>query len=289
MALRLVARRPLVRAGFFFTMRVLARSVQNRLSIGIPLAIAIAVAMVSLPAAGMTSVVGLLECAGCRAGGSDVVCHRARHRLSSFRSACRRTCGPDGCSISYDPRQSGRVSDGRQASRCRQAGAAGAAGTYCRFTCWRSGDTVAIGAFRLRAAQRARARARRRCWDIAGCHLPPATCPRPGSRPTGASTFSSAWLSVYTVAWMEHLALRTHARHRCPLRRHRGQLAAIRAIDTWQRRDSSRSRARRARRPAYAAPWSHGISRGPRGAPSRGPVDSREENVTLVSFLPVTG
>ena len=44
----LVARRPLVRAGFFFTMRVLARSVQNRLSIGIPLAVAIAVATVSL-------------------------------------------------------------------------------------------------------------------------------------------------------------------------------------------------------------------------------------------------
>jgi hypothetical protein len=54
-ALRVVARRPLARAGLFFTMRVLARSVQNRLSIGIALAIAIAVAMVSLPAAGMTA------------------------------------------------------------------------------------------------------------------------------------------------------------------------------------------------------------------------------------------
>jgi hypothetical protein len=54
-ALRLVARRPLVRAGLFFTMRVLARSVQNRLPIGIPLAVAIAVAAVSLPAAGVTS------------------------------------------------------------------------------------------------------------------------------------------------------------------------------------------------------------------------------------------
>jgi hypothetical protein len=54
-ALHVVARRPLVRAGLFFTMRVLARSVQNRLSIGIPLAVAIAVATVSLPAAGMTS------------------------------------------------------------------------------------------------------------------------------------------------------------------------------------------------------------------------------------------
>ena len=54
-ALRVVARRPLVRAGLVFTMRVLARSVQNRLSIGIPLAIAIAVSMVSLPAAGLTS------------------------------------------------------------------------------------------------------------------------------------------------------------------------------------------------------------------------------------------
>jgi hypothetical protein len=53
--LRLVARRPLVRAGLFFTMRVLARSVQNRLSIGIPLAVAVAVATVSLPAVGMTS------------------------------------------------------------------------------------------------------------------------------------------------------------------------------------------------------------------------------------------
>jgi hypothetical protein len=54
-ALRFVARRPLVRAGLFFTMRVLARNVQNRLSIGIPLAVAIAVATVSLAAAGVTS------------------------------------------------------------------------------------------------------------------------------------------------------------------------------------------------------------------------------------------
>jgi hypothetical protein len=54
-AQRLVARRPLVRAGFFFTMRVLARSVQNRLSIAIPLAVAIAVATVSLRVAGMSS------------------------------------------------------------------------------------------------------------------------------------------------------------------------------------------------------------------------------------------
>ena len=50
-----VARRPLVRGGFFFTMRVLARSVQNRTSIGIPLAVAIAVATVSLRAVGIRS------------------------------------------------------------------------------------------------------------------------------------------------------------------------------------------------------------------------------------------
>jgi hypothetical protein len=54
-AQRLLARRPLVRAGFFFTMRVLARSVQNRHSIGIPLAVAIAVATVSLRVGGMGS------------------------------------------------------------------------------------------------------------------------------------------------------------------------------------------------------------------------------------------
>jgi hypothetical protein len=54
-AQRLVARRALVRAGFFFTMRVLARSVQNRHSIGIPLAVAIAVATVSLRVGGMGS------------------------------------------------------------------------------------------------------------------------------------------------------------------------------------------------------------------------------------------
>jgi hypothetical protein len=53
-AQRLVARRPLVRAGFFFTIRVLARSVQNRLSIGVPLAVAIAVATVSLRVGGMS-------------------------------------------------------------------------------------------------------------------------------------------------------------------------------------------------------------------------------------------
>ena len=47
-AQRLLVRRPLVRAGFFFTARVLARSVQNRLSIAIPLAVAIALATVTL-------------------------------------------------------------------------------------------------------------------------------------------------------------------------------------------------------------------------------------------------
>ena len=50
-----IARRPLVRAGFFFTMRVLARSVHNRMSIGIPLAVAIALATVSLRIAGIGS------------------------------------------------------------------------------------------------------------------------------------------------------------------------------------------------------------------------------------------
>ncbi len=44
---------PLIRAGFFFTMRVLGRSVQNRLSIGVPLAVAIAVATVSLQVVGI--------------------------------------------------------------------------------------------------------------------------------------------------------------------------------------------------------------------------------------------
>jgi hypothetical protein len=54
-ARRFLARRPLVRAAFFFTARVLARSLQNRLSIGIPLAVAIAVATVSLRLAGLRS------------------------------------------------------------------------------------------------------------------------------------------------------------------------------------------------------------------------------------------
>jgi hypothetical protein len=47
-AQRLLVRRPLVRAGFFFTARVLGRSVQNRLSIAIPLAVAVALATVTL-------------------------------------------------------------------------------------------------------------------------------------------------------------------------------------------------------------------------------------------------
>jgi hypothetical protein len=51
----LLARRPLVRAGFFFTIRVLGHSVQNRLSIGIALAVAIAVSTVSLRLAGVGS------------------------------------------------------------------------------------------------------------------------------------------------------------------------------------------------------------------------------------------
>jgi hypothetical protein len=50
-----LARRPLVRGGLFFTMRVLGRSVHNRLPIGIALAMAIAVSMVFLTAAVTTS------------------------------------------------------------------------------------------------------------------------------------------------------------------------------------------------------------------------------------------
>ena len=52
---QVVARRPIVRAGYFFTSRVLSRSVHNRLSIGVPLAVAIAVATVSLQLAGIGS------------------------------------------------------------------------------------------------------------------------------------------------------------------------------------------------------------------------------------------
>jgi hypothetical protein len=53
LARRLLARPAVVSAGFFFTMRVLARSVQNRLSIAVALALAIAIATVSLRLAGM--------------------------------------------------------------------------------------------------------------------------------------------------------------------------------------------------------------------------------------------
>jgi hypothetical protein len=52
---RLLARPPLVQAGFFFTTRVLARSVHNRLAIGIPIAVAIATAAVSLQGAWMNA------------------------------------------------------------------------------------------------------------------------------------------------------------------------------------------------------------------------------------------
>jgi hypothetical protein len=55
----LVVRRPLVRAGFFFTIRVLARSVQNRTSVGVPVAVAIAVAVTSLRAVGVGALADL--------------------------------------------------------------------------------------------------------------------------------------------------------------------------------------------------------------------------------------
>jgi hypothetical protein len=54
LAQRLLARRPIVRAGFFFTMRVLARSVPHRHSIGIALAVALAVGTVTLRLAGVS-------------------------------------------------------------------------------------------------------------------------------------------------------------------------------------------------------------------------------------------
>src|SRR5262249_28060671 len=55
LAMRLVARPPLVRAGFSFAAAVLARNVRNRLSIAVPFAVALAVATVSLRIAGIGS------------------------------------------------------------------------------------------------------------------------------------------------------------------------------------------------------------------------------------------
>jgi len=54
-ARRLLARRPIAAAGYGFTMAVLGRSVQNRLSIAVPLAVAIAFAAASLRLAGVRS------------------------------------------------------------------------------------------------------------------------------------------------------------------------------------------------------------------------------------------
>jgi hypothetical protein len=53
LVMRLVARAPLVRAGYSFTAAVVGRSVRNRLSIAVPLAVALAFATVSLRIDGM--------------------------------------------------------------------------------------------------------------------------------------------------------------------------------------------------------------------------------------------
>jgi len=61
-AQRLLAQQPSMQAGFFFTLRVLARSVPNRLAIGVPFAVAIAIATtVSLRFVGTSASVDLSE------------------------------------------------------------------------------------------------------------------------------------------------------------------------------------------------------------------------------------
>ena len=110
-AQRLLVRRPLVRAGFFFTVRVLARSVQNRLSIAIPLAVAVAVGSCHFAAGTRvhrwTSRAFRLRC-------WRFSCCLSRHWSLAFviPFACRQICAPGGSFISYGPPITPRIWQG---------------------------------------------------------------------------------------------------------------------------------------------------------------------------------
>jgi hypothetical protein len=234
-AFRLVARCPLVRGGLVFTMRVLARSVQNRLSIGIPLAMAIAVSMVSLPAAGLTSdldfsrapvavlAVQLLVVTALAIGfrhsirvPADL---RARWILHLIRPAA----------------QDVYLKGVKRAAVLKLV--LPALLVLLPFHLFALGRQMALAHFAFGFLS---ALVLREASLLEYRRLPFAANYVPEARITtyGGIYVFICLMSVYTVAWLEHVALRSTSGTLALFVVTLASFAAIRAIDTWQRRDT---------------------------------------------------
>jgi hypothetical protein len=234
-ALRLVARRPLVQAGLMFTMRVLARSGQNRLSIGIPLAVAIAVATVSLAAGGVTSASDF---------SSAPVALLAVQLLFviavivGFRHSIRVPADLRARWIFH------LIRPGDQSVYLRGVKRAAVVKlvlpvlvALVPFHVFALGRHMAIVhfAFGLLSALVLREAflLEYRRVPFAGSYVPEARITTHG----GIYAFI-CFVSVYTVAWLEHVALHSTSGTIALLAVTLSSFAAIRAIDRWQRRSS---------------------------------------------------
>jgi hypothetical protein len=232
--LRVVARRPLVRAGLFFTMRVLARSVQNRLSIGIPLAIAIAVSMVSLPAAGMTSA---LDFSSAPVAVLAVQLLFVTALTIGFRHSIRVPADLRARWMFHLIRPAAQDVYLRGVKRAAVVKLVlPALLVLLPFHLFALGRQVALVHFAFGLLS---ALVLREASLLAYRRLPFASNYVPDAKiTTYVGIYVFVWLiSVYTVAWVEHVALRSTGGTIALFVVTLTSFAAIRAIDRWQRRN----------------------------------------------------
>jgi hypothetical protein len=232
-ALRVLARRPLVRAGLFFTMRVLARSVQNRLPIGIPLAVAIAIGMVSLPAAGMTSA---FDFTPAPVAVLAIQLLFVVALVTGFRHSIRVPADLRARWLFHVVRprdQSGYLRGVKRAAVVKLV-----------IPVLLALLPLHVFALGLRAAMvhvafgllsglviREACLLEYRRWPFASSYVPDAKIPT-----HGALSLSICLAMVYTVSWLEHVALKTTRGAVALLVLTLTTFAAIRAIDLWKRR-----------------------------------------------------
>ena len=207
---RLLARRPLVRAGFFFTVRVLARSAQNRLSIAIPLAIAVAVAVVSLPLAGLGK---SLDFSSVPIALLAVQMLLVAALVMGFRHSVRVPADLRAPQVALPSRAAGLISP--RSWRARKGPRSSS--WSCRrrryllpLNVLAFGRHTALLHFAYGLLSACALERGGPAGGIAGCPLHPATFRRWTPRRTAAwHALASSWLALYTVAWLEHAALST--------------------------------------------------------------------------------
>jgi hypothetical protein len=215
-------------------MRVLARSVQNRLSIGIPLAVAVAVATVSLPAAGVTSA---LDFSSAPVAVLAIQLLFVTALVIGFRHSIRVPADLRARWIFH------LIRPGDQSVYLRGAKRAAVVKlvlpvllALLPFHVFALGRHTAMVhfAFGLLSALvlREASLLEYRRLPFAGSYVPEAKITTHG----GTYAFV-CFVSVYTVAWLEHVALSTTSGTVVLLVVTVTSFAAIRGIDMWQRRN----------------------------------------------------